>query len=181
MAKKQSKLETKFNEFSRVAFLDETGKPKSAVWLYSFLIGLLLAIFYAAVFIGSGLLLGRWFPEASLWILPVQYLLTAVIGSIPGVLLAFLLREEHKALAYYAYIWIAILVLLMVPATLLMSDWAGGYGWTDMWMFCIFLFFPAILSILAGGIPARLLWNKELEKKRAAEQKAKSRPSYYNT
>jgi len=181
MAKKQSKLETKFNEFSRVTFLDETGKPKSAAWLYSFLIGLLLAIVYAAVFIGSGLLFGRWFPEPTLWVILLQYLATAVIGSVPGILLAVLLQEEHKALAYYAYIWIAILVLLTLPATLLMSDWKNGYGWTDMWMFCIYLFFPAILSILAGGIPARLLWNRELEKKRAAERKAKSRPSYYNT
>ena len=73
-------------------------------------------------------------------------------------------------------------MLLAVPATLLMSDWKEGYGWTDMWLFCIYLFFPAVLSLLAGGIPARILWNRERERMQAEESaKTMSRPSYYNT
>ena len=59
MAKKPDKLDRKFTEFSRVTFLDENGRPKSAAWLYSFMLGLLYAILYAAVFIGTGLLLGK--------------------------------------------------------------------------------------------------------------------------
>ena len=66
MAKKQSSLDRKINEFSRVTFLDETGRPKSAAWLYSFLLAILYALLYIAVFIGSGLLLGRWMPASLL-------------------------------------------------------------------------------------------------------------------
>ena len=181
MAKKQSKLENKLNEISRVAFLDENGRPKSAVWLYSFMIGLAFAVLYVALFIGSGLLLSRLFTEASLWIILLQYLITAVVGSIPGILLAVFLREDRKALIWYAYIWILILLLLTVPATLMMSDWKEGYGWTDMWLFCVYLYFPALLCFAAGGIPVRALWRKEQEQMAELEEIAKSRPSYYNT
>ena len=181
MAKKQSKLEHKLNEISRVAFLDENGRPKSAAWLYSFMIGLAFTVLYAVVFIGSGLLLSRLFDEASFGVIALQYLFTAVVGSIPGILLAWLLKEDRKALIWYAYIWMAVLLILTVPATLMMSGWKDGYGWTDMWLFCVYLYFPALLSLLAGGFPVRALWRKEQERMTALEEKANSRPSYYRT
>lgn len=181
MAKKQSKLDTKLNAMSRAAFLDENGRPKSAAWLYSFMIGLAFAVLYAAVFIGSGLLLSRLFADASFGVILLQYLITALIGSIPGVLLAVFLKEDRKALIWYAYIWVLVLLILTVPATLLMSDWKEGYGWTDMWLFCVYLYFPALLCLAAGGIPACMLWRKEQQQIAALEEKAKSRPSYYNT
>ena len=118
MAKKQSKLETKLNAFSRVTFLDENGRPKSSAWLYSFLLGLLFATIYAAVFIGSGILLARVFPNASFAILLLQYLMTALVGSIPGLLFSLFLKEDRKALPYYAYIWIGVLVLLVYGSVL---------------------------------------------------------------
>ncbi|MBR3178781.1 MAG: hypothetical protein IKF49_04645 [Clostridia bacterium] len=178
MAKKQSSLDRKINEFSRVTFLDENGRPKSAAWLYSFLLAILYALLYIAVFIGAGFLLGRWMP-ASLLAIPFQYILTAVIGSIPCVALFFVFKQ-HKAYVVGAYIWLAVLMLLMIPATLLMSDWKEGYGWTDMWMFCIYLFFPAILSIGLGGTSAYLLYRKHVLDEEAKVE-AKNRPSYYNT
>lgn len=181
MAKKQSKLENKLNAISRAAFLDENGRPKSAVWLYSFMIGLVFVIFYAGVFIGSGLLLSRLFKEASFGIILLQYLITAVLGSAPGILLALFLKEDRKALIWYAYLWMAVLLALTIPATLLMSDWEGGYGWTDMWLFCVYLYFPALLSLLVGGIPVRALWRKEQERMAELEELANSRPSYYRT
>ena len=178
MAKKQSSLDRRFNEFSRVTFLDENGRPKSAAWLYSFLLALLYAILYAAAFIGAGLLLGR-VMDASLLVIPLQYLLTAVIGSIPCVALLFVFKE-HKGYVVGAYLWLIVLVLLTIPATLLMSDWSEGYGWTDLWMFCIYLFFPAILSIGVGGTAAYLLYRR-YRRAEEAEIAAKDRPSYYNT
>ena len=45
MAKERSKLQRRIDAFTRVLFLDENGKPKSATFLYSFL----LAILFAAV------------------------------------------------------------------------------------------------------------------------------------
>ena len=147
--------------------------PVKMKWL-----AILYALLYIAVFIGSGLLLGRWMP-ASLLVIPLQYILTAVIGSIPCVALIFVFKQ-HKAYVVGAYIWLAVLMLLMIPATLLISDWKEGYGWTDMWMFCIYLFFPAILSIGLGGTSAYLLYRKHVLDEEAKVE-AKNRPSYYNT
>ena len=178
MAKKQSKLDRKVNEYSRVLFLDENGRPKSAAWLYSFLLGLLYAIVYAAVFIGSGLLLGR-IENASVAVILLQYLITAVIGSVPCVALIFAFKE-NKQYVVAAYIWLAVIVVLMIPATLLMSFGNNGEGWSDMWMFCVLLFFPAILSIAVGGTASYLLWRRA-QNAEQAEIEAKKRPSYYNT
>ena len=181
MANKQSKLETKLNTFSRVTFLDENGRPKSSAWLYSFLLGLLFVLFYVVVYIGSGVLLAKVFHSDSFAILLLQYLLTALIGSIPGLLFSIFLKKEHKALPYYAYFWILVLTLLSVVAALMMSDWKNGYGWLDMWLFCVIVFFPAMLCMVTGGLITRSFWKKELAAMRAIQEKAKSRPSYYNT
>ena len=177
MAKKPDKLDRKFTEFSRVTFLDENGRPKSAAWLYSFMLGLLYAILYAAVFIGTGLLLGR-LETPSGFVIVLQYLITAVIGSVPCVALFFAFRE-HKGYVVGAYIWLAVLVLLMVPTTLLMSGGSEDFGWS-MWMFCIYIFFPAILCIGVGGSASYLLYQRSVRAEQD-EIKSKNRPSYYNT
>ena len=181
MAAKQSRLEKKINEFARVTFLTEDGKPKSAVWLYAFLLSILFAVFYLAVYLGAGFLLGRIWPDGSVWAIVLQYLATAVIGS--GLCLAFclFLKGPRRCFVYYAYIWLAILLGMMIVTSLFMCDWAGGEGWSMFWQYCMLVFFPSILSILAGGIPARHLWRRELQKQREAEEAAKTRPSYYNT
>ena len=59
MAKKQSNFEKRINEFARVTFLTEDGKPKSAVWLYAFMLSILFGVFYLGIYLGAGTLLGK--------------------------------------------------------------------------------------------------------------------------
>ena len=181
MARKQSNLDKKFNEFARVTFLTEDGKPKSAVWLYAFMLSILFAVLYLAVYLGSGFLLGKLWPEGSVTAILLQYLITAVIGSGLCLLSALIFKGPRRCFVYYAYIWLAILLGMMVLTSLFMCDWASGEGWSIFWQYCVLVFIPSILSIMAGGIPARILWHRELTKQREAEEAAKARPSYYNT
>ena len=181
MARKQSGFEKKINEFARVTFLTEDGKPKSAVWLYAFMLSILFAVFYLAIYLGSGLLLGKLWPDGSAWAILLQYLATAVIGSGLCLLSVLLFKGPRRCFVYYAYIWLAILLGMMIVTSLFMCDWASGEGWSIFWQYCTLVFFPSILSILAGGIPARFLWRRELQKQQEAEEAAKARPSYYNT
>lgn len=180
MARKQSNFEKKVNEFARVTFLTKDGKPKSAVWLYAFMLSILFALFYLAIYLVSGFLLGKVWPDGSVLAILLQYLATAAIGSGLCLLSVLIFKGPRRCFVYYAYIWLVILLGMMVFTSLFMCDWASGEGWSIFWQYCMLLFFPSILSILAGGIPARLLWHKELMKQREAEE-AKARPSYYNT
>lgn len=181
MAKKQSAFERKANEIARVAFLDKDGKPKSAAWLYAFMLAILFAVFYAGIFIGSGLLLGKAWPEGSAWAIILQYLMTAVLGSLLCLAFCLFMKGTRRCLIWYAYIWLAVLFVMILLTVLLLCDWAGGNGGAELWQFGILLLFPSILSILCGGIPAKILWDRELKKQYEAEEQKKSRPSYYNT
>ena len=181
MARKQSGFEKKINEFARVTFLTEDGKPKSAVWLYAFMLSILFAVFYLAAYISSGFLFGKVWPDGSVAAILLQYLTTAVIGSGLCLLFCLFMKGPRRCFVWYAYIWLAILLVMMILTSLFMCDWASGEGWSIFWQYCVLVFFPSILSIFAGGIPARLLWHKELAKQREAEETAKVRPSCYNT
>lgn len=181
MAGKQSTFDRKVNEFARVTFLDKDGKPKSAVWLYAFMLAILLAVLYAAVYLAAGFLLGRVWPDGSVWAIVLQYLLTAAVGGGLCLLSCLFFKGPRRCFVYYAYIWLAILLVMMIPTSLLMCGWAEGTGWLDFWQFCVILFFPSILAIIAGGIPSRILWHRELQKQHEAQEQAKSRPSYYNS
>ena len=182
MARKQSNFEKKVNEFARVTFLDKDGKPKSAVWLYAFMLAILFAVFYVAVYLGAGFLLGRIWPDGSTLAILLQYLATAVIGSGLCLLFCLFMKGPRRCFIWYAYIWLTVLFVMTLLTSLFMCDWASGEGPAIFWQYCTLIFFPAILSILAGGIPAYLLWNRELKKQREAQEEVKkSRPSYYNT
>lgn len=181
MARKQSTLEKKINEYARVTFLTKDGKPKSAVWLYAFMLSILFAVIYVAIYLGSGFLLGKLWPDGSVWAILLQYLATAVIGSGLCLLFCLFMKGPRRCFVYYAYIWLAILLAMMILTSLFMCDWASGEGWSIFWQYCTLVFFPSILSILAGGIPARILWHRELEKRQEAEELSKARPSYYNS
>ena len=181
MARKQSTFERKINEFARVTFLTEDGKPKSAVWLYAFMLSILFAVVYLAIYLGSGVLLGKIWPDGSVWAILLQYFVTAVIGSALCLLSCFFLKGPRRCFVWYAYIWLAILLGMMVLTSLFMCDWASGEGWGIFWQYCTLMFFPSVLSILAGGIPACLLWHRELDRQLQTEENVKARPSWYNT
>ncbi len=180
MAGKKSKLDRKLDAFARAAFLDENGKPKSTVWLYGFLLALLFGVVYLGVYLGFGFLFGRS-GQATLGTVLLHALITAVVGSIPAVLLAIFLKEDRKALPAYAYIWLAILFALTFFMGLLLCDWANGNGLRDLITLSTLVYMPSLLSILIGGIPTWILWRRERQRQFEAQDEAKSRPSYYNT
>ena len=180
MAKKQSGFEKRIDEFARVTFLTKDGKPKSAVWLYAFMLSILFALIYLAVYLASGFLLGKVWPDGSVPAILLQYLVTMTIGSGLCLLSCLLFKGPRRCFVWYAYIWLSVLLVMMVLTSLLMCDWTSGEGGSIFWQWCVLIFFPSILSILTGGIPAWILWRRELRKKQEAEATAKARPSWYS-
>lgn len=180
MAKQQSKLDRKIDAFARVTFIGEDGKPKSAVWLYAFLLAIGFGLLYVALYLVFGFLFGKN-TGAGLGTVVLHALVTALIGSVPAVLLAFLLKEQRKALVAYAYIWLAVLFVLSLVMGFLLCDWKGGNGWTEFIALATVVFFPSLLAILIGGVPSWLLYRRERKKQSMQEELAPKRPSYYNT
>lgn len=179
MAKERSKLQRKIDSFSRALFLDENGKPKSATFLYSFLLALLYAAIDAAAYLLLLDPLEHAFSGASVTVRnAAEYLVPAIAAAIPCVALFFAFRKKRQ-LVPCAYLWMTAMLLAMMLFMLLLVDWSDG--WTDYRLFLRLLALPAALSILSGGVPAFLLYRRELKKQKAAEQAAPKRPSYYNT
>ena len=179
MAKERSKLQRRIDSFTRALFLDENGKPKSATFLYSFLLAILFGGIYAAAYLLLLDPLNNAFSGLStFWQNVLEYLLPALVGSVPCVLSIFLFRGENKRLVPCAYLWLAALLVLFMLAALLLIDWSDAA--TEYALFWMLLGLPLAVSAAVGGIPAFLLYRKTL-KKREAEEQIKQRPSYYTT
>lgn len=181
MAKQKSNLDRKLDSFARVTFLGEDGRPKSAVWLYAFLLAIGFGLLYVLLYLVFGFLFGKN-GDAGLFTVILHALITAVVGSIPPVLLCAFLKEDRKALVAYAYVWLAVLFVLSLIMGVLLCDWKGGNGWIEFTALLTVVFFPSLAAILFGGIPAWILWRAERKRMKAAEEAPqKERPSYYNT
>ncbi len=180
MAKERSKLQRRIDSLTRALFLDENGKPKSATFLYSFLLAILFGAIYAAAYLLLLDPLHNAFGRLPVfWQNVLQYLIPAVAGSVPCVLSIFLFRGENKRLVPNAYLWMAALLVLIMLAALLLIDWSDAA--TEYGLFWMILGLPVLVSAVVGGIPAFLLYRQELKRRKAAEERAKSHPSYYNT
>ena len=180
MAKERSKLQRWVDSFTRALFLDENGKPKSATFLYAFL----LALLFVAVYIAAYLFLLDPLHEAfsgipMFWQNVLQYLIPALAGSVPCVLLMFAFRGENKRLVPCAYLFLAIMLVLIMLAELLLIDWSDAK--TEYTLFWMLLGLPLLLSVVCGGVPAFLLWCHIRNKQKKEQAKAPNRPSYYNT
>lgn len=180
MAKERSKLQRRIDSFTRALFLDENGKPKSATFLYSFLLAVLFGAIYAAAYLLLLDPLEKTFSHLPVfWKNVFEYLIPAVAGSVPCVLSIFLFRAESKRLVPCAYLWMAALLVLIMLAALLLIDWSDAA--TEYALFWMILGLPIAASAIIGGVPAFLLYRRELKKCKAIEEQAKKRPSYYNT
>ncbi len=179
MAKERSQFQKKLDAFARALFLDANGRPKSATLLYSFLLAILYIAVYAAAYL---ILLGPLetaLSAAPVWVRNVvQYLVPALIGSALCLAPYFFLGTQ-KRLVPCAYLWLLALLLGAMVVMPILCDWSDG--WTDYLLFLVILALPAAASIVTGGIPALLLHRKAVREQKKNEEKAKSRPSYYNT
>lgn len=181
MAKERSKFQRKLDGFLRYLFFDENGRPKSANLLYSFVLAILYVVIYTATYL---LLLGpleNLLKESSVTVRNIaEYLVPALVGSIPCLLMYYLLRKNKQVVAG-AYTWMAILTVGAMLFELVLIDWSDAA--TEYGLFMAIIGLPAIISVVCGGIPALILHRRDVKKYRAAEKEAeaKKRPSYYNT
>lgn len=179
MAAKRSDFQRKLDGVLRGLFLEENGRPKSAVLLYSFLLAILFVVLYGASYLLLLDPLETAFSGAPVWGRNLaEYLIPALAGSIPCLLIAFL-PGDTKRLVLGAYLWMGGLLVAMMLFELLLIDWsdaAAEYG-----LFMAILNLPALASVLMGGIPALLLYRKEQKARAEAERKASERPSWYRS
>ena len=167
MAKERSQFQRRLDGFFRSLFFEESGKPKSAALLYSFLLAVLFLVIYAAAYL---LLLGPLESALSAASVPVrnaaEYLVPALAGSALCLLLMAALGEK-KHLVPGAYLILFVLVAASFLFELLFIDWSDAR--TEYGLFLAILGIPALLSVLLGGIPALLLYRRA-RKKAAAGQ-----------
>ncbi|MBR4165523.1 MAG: hypothetical protein IKR43_04740 [Lachnospiraceae bacterium] len=176
MAKERSKFQQKLDGFLRTLFFEESGKPKSADLLYSFLLAILFTLIYLMAYMLLLDPIEKLLSEASVTVRNIaEYLLPAAAGSALCLLIRHFLKERGK-LALAAYLWMTVLLAAVMLFALLLIDWSDPK--TEYGLFMALIGFPLIASILTGGIPALIL-HRNMMKKRAEAEKAKERPSWY--
>jgi predicted signal transduction protein with EAL and GGDEF domain len=88
-------------------------------------------------------------------------------------------RGENKRLVPCAYLFLAIMLVLIMLAELLLIDWSDAK--TEYTLFWMLLGLPLLLSVVCGGVPAFLIWRRIRNKQKKEQEKAPNRPSYYQT
>ena len=159
-----SKFRQKQDQFWRVLFLDEHGRPKSAMFLYSFCLSLLFFAFYALSYSFLIDILERAMPNASVLMKNIaQSVLPGFAGSVVCCALFFVFPDRR--LVPVAYLWLAVyaVIALITMAFLTAPE-----------EFRIFLYFFAMIvpvGLISGGITSLLLFlrhNKQKMKEKAA-------------
>ena len=85
MAKERSKFQQKLDGFLRTLFFEESGKPKSADLLYSFLLAILFTLIYLMAYMLLLDPIEKLLSDASVTVRNIaEYLLPAAAGSVPG-------------------------------------------------------------------------------------------------
>ena len=157
-------LRRKIDQFWRVLFLDERGRPKSAMFLYSFCLSLLFFAIYATSYGFLIDLIETSLPNASVLVRNIaQSVLPGLAGSI--VCVALFPVFPDRRLVPTAYIWLAVyaLVALIMMAFLIGKD-----------EFLIFLYFFAMLvptGLISGGVTSLLLFQRYRNQQRLLVQK----------
>ena len=145
-----SPLRQKIDRAFRVLFLDEHGRPKSAMFLYSFCLSLVFFALYATSYALLIDVLEKAMPNASvLWRNIAQSILPGLAASVVCVPLFFVFPDRR--LVPVAYLWLAAyaLIALVTMALLTSAD-----------EFKIFLYFFAMLvptGLISGGVASLLL------------------------
>ena len=145
-----SPLRQKIDRAFRVLFLDEHGRPKSAMFLYSFCLSLLLFALYATSYMFLIDAIEQAMPTASVFARNLaQSVLPGLAASVVCVAMFFLFPDRR--LVPVAYLWLAAyaLIALITMALLTSAD-----------EFKIFLYFFAMLvpaGLISGGVASLLL------------------------
>ena len=152
-----SKFRRKLDQFWRVLFLDEHGRPKSAQFLYSFCLSLLFFVVYALSYSFLIDILEKAMPSASVLARNIaQSVLPGIAGSVVCCALFFVFSD--RKLVPLAYLWLVAytLVALLVMAFLVSRE-----------EYMIFLYFFAMLvpvGLITGGVTSLLLFRHDRAK-----------------
>jgi hypothetical protein len=152
-----SKFRRKLDQFWRVLFLDEHGRPKSAQFLYSFCLSLLFFVVYALSYSFLIDILEKAMPSASVLVRNIaQSVLPGIAGSVVCCALFFVFSD--RKLVPMAYLWLVAyaLVALLVMAFLVSRE-----------EYMIFLYFFAMLvpvGLITGGVTSLLLFRHDRAK-----------------
>ena len=152
-----SKFRRKLDQFWRVLFLDEHGRPKSAQFLYSFCLSLLFFVVYALSYSFLIDILEKAMPSAGVLARNIaQSVLPGIAGSVVCCALFFVFSD--RKLVPMAYLWLVAyaLVALLVMAFLVSRE-----------EYMIFLYFFAMLvpvGLITGGVTSLLLFRHDRAK-----------------
>jgi hypothetical protein len=138
-------LRDKLDHFWRILFLNEQGRPKSAMFLYSFCLCLLFFAVYATAFFFLIDVLENAFATSSVLLRNIlQSVLPGLLGSL--VCCALFYAFPDKRLVPVAYLWLAAFALAALITMALL---------TEKEEFRIFLYFFAMLvpsGLISGGL-----------------------------
>jgi hypothetical protein len=156
-------LRDKLDRFWRILFLNEQGRPKSAMFLYSFCLSLLFFAIYAASYFFLIDVLESAFAASSVL---MRNILQAVLPGLAGTLVccALFYVFPDKRLVPVAYLWLAAFALaaLITMACI-----------TEREEFRIFLYFFAMLipaGLLSGGLISFLQFRRYRQKAEKAKE-----------
>ena len=148
-----TKFRQKLDQFWRVLFLDEHGRPKSALFLYSFCLSL---VFFALYALSYGFLidaLEKAMPSASILAKNIaQSVLPGLAASIVCCALFFVFPDRR--LVPVAYIWLTVYAVIALVTMAF---------FTNKEEYLIFLYFFASLvpaGLVSGGITSLLLFRR---------------------
>ena len=158
--KERSAFQRKLDSISRAIFLTEDGKPKSTVLMYSFCFSLLFAIVYVVcywVLVGP---LESLFSKSSVRVQQIiEYIVPAVVATVPCVLLSFAFRER-KNMVLLSFIWFDVIVVVFFIMEIFIADkaeFASDYG-----LFFVVLGIPMLISGFLGTVCS--LWVFKMRK-----------------
>ena len=177
MAKgEKGQFSRKIDQICQAVFLTESGKPKSALLIYSFS----LALLFIAVFIVSYMLLleplEMAFQSRSVFVRNlVEYSVPAIIGCIPCLALSFAFRERKNMVAA-SFTWVDVIVVIMFLTMVFMvdkADWATEYRF-----FLAILGLPMLISAVLGTVGSQVIYRKRRRAEALRMEKYSSQARY---
>lgn len=168
MAKtKDETLRSKLDRFWSVLFLDENGRPKSAIFLYSFCLSLLFFVVYA---LSYGFLIDVIETALADQTVLVRNVFQSVLPGLAATVVccAMFFLFPDKRLVPAAYLWLATYALAAVVTMLFI---------TEKEEFRIFLYFFAMLvpvGLISGGAISALLFRRSLKRKEKQKHDAEA-------
>ncbi|MBR3436404.1 MAG: hypothetical protein IKG97_01480 [Lachnospiraceae bacterium] len=164
MGGKEDNLSEKLARFWRTLFLTETGRPKSTVLLYSFLLSLVFLAIYALAYAflvgaiqqffvpGLSRMTLEEFSEYMLahknlapWMNITQSVVPGVLGSVVCCLLSLAIKE--RAVPAGAYIWLVVFLVVVLVAMIPIARDADVY---KAFLYFVLMYVPA--GLLTGTI-----------------------------